>query len=200
MEVEYVGDWGDFVGMDGFYDDDIGARRRRGIRRWRRGGRVGPRPGIRFRRKNPTAMVKPARPVARHTLDPSNARRQPLGLPVTTVPAATAPTAPGVADIQVNVQREFQGERLVLQAVDVLTGGIANATVVSQFLIASVNQLPSGQPLPVSAFVPNAFDTFLELTPATVGALYQLQFQNFNTAVGGDAVVSGAVFGMTRTA
>ena len=143
-------------------------------------------------------LVQPAGAPMRHTLEPSGFRRQPLGLGSVVIPAATGPAAPGFAQAVVNVQREFQGQRLILSATengppsvpDALTG-----VALSQFLIASDNQLPSGTAQAAISYARDATDTEMELTPCTVGTIITLGFQNF---LPNSVTLQGTLFGVTR--
>ena len=146
------------------------------------------------------AIVKPApqqmaiTPVGqpmRHTLDPNTARRQTLGFN----PAIVA-GAGGGGFAEVNVQREFQAERLILVAVDNVTGlDASHAVMLVSFLIASVNQLASGAPQSLTAYRPDAIGAGVMLTPATVGTIIRLGFQNSGV---NPVTVTGVFFGMTR--
>jgi len=184
------GDGFDDVAGDPIYqigDDgqlyEVGRRRGRGRREERRENRS-------IRRAPQAVSITPAGPPMRHTLDATNARRQTLGFPVATVPAA------GQGFAEVNVQREFQAERLILVAVDTVTGLDASIAVqLNQFLIASVNQLASGAPQSIVAYRPDAIGAGVMLTPATVGTIIRLGFQNQSA---NPVTVSGVFFGMTR--
>lgn len=199
-EILYTGDWGDsdeMVGDDPTYvigDDgqlyEVGRRgkRRRETRRDNRQLRRAPAPMV----------VKPAGAPMRHQLNPNSARRQPLGIPPTLVPAATGPTAPGFAQAQVNVQREFQGQRLILSAIETGVPTVPDAlsgVALSVFLVGSVNQLPSGVAQSGQGYRADAIDAQLELTPATIGTIITIGYQNFLTQ---PVTVTGVMFGMTR--
>jgi len=137
-------------------------------------------------------LVQPAGAPMRHTLDASGMRRQPLGFdPVLLAPG---PNTSGI--VQVNVQREFQAERLILAATDPLTGNDVSGLVqLTQFLVQSDNQLPSGAPQALIGYRYDAIGAGLMATPAQVGAIIRLGFTNLGAT---QAVVSGVFYGMTR--
>ena len=167
------------VGADGVLYE-VGRRRGRSRRRERRA----------MRRAPEQLEVKKLNPPMRHTLDPSNRRVQPLGF----TPIIIAAGGTGVATV--NVQREFQGERLILTAIDTVTGlDVTFALQLTQFLVGSVNQLPSGAPQPCIAYTATAIATSIMMTPATVGTIIQL---GFTSGAANIVSVSGVFFGTTR--
>ena len=212
-DILYTGDWGDVDEMVGADDDGVyvigddgqfyevgrrGKRRRNERRDNRRGGGGGQAQKPRLLPAPQAMQVRPAGEPMRHQLIPNAARRQPLGIPVTQVPAATGPTAPGFAQAVVNVQREFQGQRLILSAIENGVPTVPDAlsgVALSIFLVGSVNQLPSGVPQTAQGYRADAIAAELELTPATVGTIITIGFQNFLSQ---SVTVSGVLFGMTR--
>lgn len=194
--VGYDGGEGDmFVGDDGMVyevgDDgevyEVGARRGRRRRRTRRMARRAPK----------QVQLKKLPPVRRASLDPSEARRQVVGITTqgAPIPGAVGPLA-GEGTVQVNIQRDFQGQRLVLSALDTVTGLEANfACAINQFLIGSVNQLPAGDPIGLIAFRPDAIDSWLSLSPASPGVIIRIGFQNFSP---NPVAINGGIYGMTQ--
>lgn len=190
---EYAGDMGEEaiyqIGGDGILYE-VGRRKRRGAQR--REQRRNPAPPPSFKPAPQAVAVAPAGSPMRHTLDANSARRQPLGFDPVVI--AAGPNTSGIA--QVNVQREFQAERLILSAVDPLTGNDVSGLVqLTQFLVQSDNQLPSGAPQSLIGYRYDAIGAGLMATPAQVGAIIRLGFTNLGAT---QVVVSGVFYGMTR--
>ena len=184
------------IGDDGvLYEVGRRGKRRRRRRRANRGRNAMPAlpsPGKALRPAPRAVEVLPAGAPMRHTLDASGMRRQPLGFnPVTLL------AGPGTSGIvEVNVQREFQGERLILAATDPATGNDVSGLVqLTGFLVASDNQLPSGAPQSLIGYRYDAIGAGMMTTPAVVGAIIRLSFLNLGAT---DAVVAGVFYGMTR--
>lgn len=224
-EIVYVGDWGNGVAGDEMEDFDepvyqvgddgglweVGRRRGRRRRQQRRhpnqGGGGQQQPPAQTKPNTPhetftpaptPMLIQPAGAPMRHSLVPTGFRRQPLGLGSLLIPAAVGPGAPGVATLSINVQREFQGQRLILAANENGVPTVADALIgcaLSQFLIASENQLPSGTPQAAIAYARDATDTEMELTPCTVGTIITMQFQNF---LPNSVTLQGTLFGVTK--
>jgi len=195
--IGYDGGEGDdfFVGDDGAIyevgDDgmvyEVGARRGRMRRQKRRQARRAPQ----------QVALKKLPPVRRSSLDPSQARRQVVGIvTLTPIPGAIGGGQPGEGTVQVNIQRDFQGQRLVLSAFDTVANIEVNVAVtINQFLVGSVNQLPAGDPIGLVAFRPDAIDSWLSLSPASPGVIIRIGFQNFSP---NPVVITGGIYGMTQ--
>lgn len=191
----YVGDDGGYyeVGDDGAVydlDDEIGARGRR-RRRARRSRRRERRRGPELKPAPKNFRLSPTGPAQRMAFTPSSERRQILGIG-TTVPLAAGASV----TVQTNVQRDFQGQRLILSALDTVAGTEVNfAVTLTAFLIGSSNQLPSGNPISLIAFRADSIASQLELTPATVGTIVSMTFAN---GAANPVSIGGGIYGITR--
>lgn len=193
---EFGGDDDDMEAVYAIGDDgtllEVGRRPRRGKarRRERRDQRHAPAPKL---IPAPQAVrVTPEGPVRRSGFDAPNEREQSLGF--NPVVIAAGPNT--VGEVEVNVQRYFQAQRLILSAADPATGNDVSALVVlTQALVMSDNQLPSGAPQALQGFRFDAVGANLLWTPCEVGGIIKLGFRN-NGAT--QVVVSGTIYGRTR--
>lgn len=171
------------LGAPEFYDE-LGARPRFAGSVARR-ARPRQRPGGGM----PLRYVQPSVPgVAQR-----GARHQPLGMG-SVIFNATSATA---LNMTVQPQRPFRGNRLVIQAAR--TGATATGLLtLTNFFIGSDNQLVGTGPLPAEAFAPNAFDVWLDLSPASTSINITITIAISALPGGTDTVaVSACIFGET---
>lgn len=179
------------IGDDGAVME-VGRRRRRGrARRERRQERRAPAP-LKLAPPQQALRVTPEGNPIRAGFNPDPERETSLGFNPVTI--AAGPNT--VGEVEVNVQRYFQANRLILAAADPATGNDVSALVVmTQALVMSDNQLPSGAPQALVGFRYDAMGANIMWTPCQVGGIIKLAFRN-NGAT--QVVVSGTIYGRTR--
>lgn len=177
-----------FVGYDDDqFDDDVGsvydvgevgARRGRARRSYRRGGRQGSR----------RAAVRGGGR-GQPPLQPSPQRFQAMPLGSITLAASAS------GNLVARVQREIQGNRLSLTALTA-AGAISNAILVTDLKVGTVSQFAGNTSLPADIFFNNATGIVMEMTPAPGGIDITLFLTNTDAV--NAVTVSGAIIGKTR--
>lgn len=123
----------------------------------------------------------------------AGARLQPLGLGATAFTAASGT----ILQLQGNPQRPFKGQRLVVDLTRTGTSATGLVTI-TRLDVGTSNQLVASGPISASAFQATAFDTNLQLDPATPGVTITVQFAISAAPTGTDRVDVGAtIFGTT---
>lgn len=177
------------VGYDD--DDEVGRRRRRGG-----GGRRGQR--RRDERRNPAPRLAPPPqavevrklpPPRRQAFEAAADRFQVMPLGNVAVPGL------GSAQLVARVQREIQGNRITLIAIDTLSGLSTEAILIDDIKVGTVSQLAGNTSLPLSTFSQVATGIMMEMTPAPAGIDVTVYLTNLSPNI---VSVSGAIVGKTR--
>jgi len=172
------------VGYDD--DDEVGARRGRSRRKGRRRGRRAP-PGL---KPAPQAVeVRKLPPPRRQAFEAANDRFQVMPLGNVIVPGL------GSAQLVARVQREIQGNRVSLVAIDTVSGLSTEAILIDDLKVGTVSQLAGNTSLPLSTFSQVATGIMMEMTPAPAGIDITVYLTNLSP---NPVAVSGAVVGKTR--
>jgi hypothetical protein len=99
-------------------------------------------------------------------------RRQPMGIgSVTFVNAGVT-----VLALTVNAQAPYRGKRLVLDRFNVGAASPNLSVLLTDFRIANVPQTLTAGGIPVSAFRPDAVDTYIDLDTSAPGVEYFMEF------------------------
>ena len=174
------------VGYDD--DDEVGRRRRRRGGGGGGGGRRGQRRRAE-RRNPPPARIKlpPPPPPQGFAANPDRFQVMPLG--------NVAVPGLGSAQLVARVQREIQGNRITLIAIDTVSGLSTEAILIDDIKVGTVSQLAGNTSLPLSTFSQTATGIMMEMTPAPAGIDVTVYLTNLSPNI---CSVSGAIVGKTR--
>lgn len=117
----------------------------------------------------------------------------PLGLGVLTFDSTTGVNL----QLQVQPQRPFRGERLVLDVRRIGASAAAPSVVISDLRVGDVPQRIGGGFLPADIFRPDAFGVRLSLDASVPGVLITVAFQLLGPAlaVGDSIIIAGGIIG-----
>lgn len=176
----------DYAYLVGYDDDEVGARRGRRRRRGRRDDRRDP---PRMRPAPQAVEVRKLPPPRRQAFEAAADRFQVMPLGQVAVPGL------GSAQLVARVQREIQGNRLSLIAIDTVSGLSTDAILIDDIKVGTVSQLAGNTSLPLSTFSQVATGIMMEMTPAPAGIDITVYMTNLSPNI---VAVSGAVVGKTR--
>lgn len=119
-------------------------------------------------------------------------RRQPMGIGSVTFVNAGAT----VLTLTVNPQAPYRGKRLVLDRFNVGAASPNLSVTLTDFRIANVPQTLTSGPIPVSAFRPDAVDTYIDLDSSAPGVEYFFEFTISAAPAAAETVrIDAALFG-----